>query len=235
MTDSVGISQRRSEPRYRLREVITATLTAIDEELTDVPVQLVDLSRSGAKLSSSVAIPAGGVYQLICPILQLNFRVLATVCWKRPPKDGEWIFGTRLEPPLPDCLLAELLGDGRLDRRFCDRHPACGTVRAHWEMQQQPSLCQIVDVSRGGLCLRAEQGGEPGGRVSLKWESDGDEESSRSLIMRVIWTCSVKDGALVGCEFNNAQDYQTAQRLIDAQTNGEHRPRPWWRRIFSPR
>jgi hypothetical protein len=163
-----------------------------------VPGELLDLSPGGAKvmLDSPFRFQQAVTLRLESPDLGLQLSMRARVCWIRP-SGQQWRLGCSFDPLLPPEQVDRLLANGVLERRRDERETIDGAATATWELNPQATPVTVVDLSRGGFCLRAPLPAEPSSRLRLQAAArDGSLVQASATVQ---WRLAVPGGFLLGC------------------------------------
>ena len=120
-------SNRRGESRHALCEDRSVNVTIQRGEgrsPSQIPAELIDISRTGVKLAapSCPAIDDALVLKLQFPSVDLDLSVEAKVCWAQPAEQESWRLGCTLTPKLPADVLTRLAVGGYIQRRRNTRH-----------------------------------------------------------------------------------------------------------------
>jgi hypothetical protein len=172
----------------------------------DIPATIIDLSRSGVRLSTGDCLRIGEDLSLTLEVFDSNpaRSFPAKVCWTQLTDAAAWRVGCAFDPPLSDATIAGLASGGHMERRQDDRRPVSLQAKLRWEATSQSIPVQIVDVSTGGFCFRSDRNGQDSRRLALQLDSDADAP----LLVRakVQWKQNTDDGCLYGCEFTASRD-----------------------------
>ncbi len=200
--------QIRQNPRYLVNRDadVTVTIDQGDGISESVRAELADISVGGAKFKTDTAFRIKKVVAVRIEATTAPYAVEVDgeVCWATPVSGDAWYVGCAFRPPLPAELLQEFAEAGVLERRRRRRETVSLSATAKWELETAATSVSILDYSpQGGFCLLAPSPGQPGGRVELRIERDGEETRVRGKIQ---WRCRADDGYLVGCEFLSGRD-----------------------------
>ncbi len=185
---------------------VTVTIDQGDGVSESVCAELADISVGGAKFKTDTAFRIKKIVavRIEASTPPYNVEVDGEVCWATPVSGDAWYVGCAFRPPLPAELLQEFAEAGVLERRHRRREIASLSATAKWELEAAATSVSILDYSpQGGFCLLAPSPGQPGGRVELLIEWDGQKTRVRGKIQ---WRCRTEEGYLVGCEFLSGRD-----------------------------
>ncbi|MFV2069202.1 MAG: PilZ domain-containing protein [Pirellulales bacterium] len=170
--------------------------------------QLLDISRSGAKLAIPRGLPFGEKVDLhaVIPELDLDLTVGAVVSWNRQDTDGRWLIGCRFDPGLSDATIDRMAHGGYLERRHSPRYPISLKATASFELSEHDFSVWIQDFSTDGFSILSPRPGEVDQRLRLEIVKENGERIVISA--RTRWCVSVDDDYLVGCAFVNGHDFQ---------------------------
>lgn len=203
------------EPRYLAIDPSAISLTVEASEYADVEidVELVDISKGGAKLKTHQQVPSGQQLSLTLNSDEIDgsLAVDATVCWSQLAGRAEWYLGCSFEPQIPQLVLGRLAQAGVFDRREDKRRQVSIESTAAWELTTDVSSACIVDLSPYGFCLTSSQPGKPGSRVMLRIKDDGAQQVT--VTGRCRWQADTESGFTLGCEFSGPQEYAKLCRL----------------------
>jgi hypothetical protein len=176
--------------------------------------ELIDVSRSGLKLSMSdaPAVREAVVVRLSVPEIDLDLRIDAKVCWSQPAPRDRWYMGCALNPKLPEQVLTKLAIAGYLQRRQDERHAIDLAVRMRCEGTQTVAPAQLLDYSLGGLRLSSPQSAELGQRLLL--ELDQGPNCREQVVARTVWELSTKNGHEIGCTFVNKDGFRAFREFL---------------------
>lgn len=226
MTDTCGKFVPR-EPRFYFRCPLEVLLRREGEPPT--VASMIDLSRQGARFHATQPLPSGEFFQIACHSLQFEFSVAAKVCWKEPAKEGGWLLGSRLKPPIPEAVFDRLLQAGQLNRRTNERDEVSIAATAQWEMETEPVDCRVVNLSSGGVCIEGHHCGQAGARLRLRWDGD----TVKPVVVRALWLFQRAGSYIAGCEFCDHHGYAAAERRNLRTVPAVQTATPFWKRIFS--
>ena len=202
MSDTIIKTGLERELRIVLADGQKTTVTlepGTDEGRERFPAKLLDLSRSGVKLSVASCIPFGKAVSLnlVIPDLALDLRVSAEVCWMRPAKGDSWFLGCSFQPELPEEVLNTLAAAGHVDRRNEERQRISLMGTAKWKSDDTETPVILQNLSDSGFCMLASSPGKTGDEVYLRL-SDG---SQKNVPAKTQWIVKVDEGYLVGCAY----------------------------------
>jgi tetratricopeptide (TPR) repeat protein len=224
-------SDRRREPRYEISNLqsITAHInrkTADHKEKIDG--QLLDLSRSGAKVSASVCLQFAEEITLQISVAQLDLQIdlEAKVCWIRPSDSLQWLIGCSFSPPLSDESISQLANCGIIERRQHTRQPVCIAATAKWQLEEETFPVEIRDYSSGGFCIVGPRSAQVDQGVQI-FIPKSDTETYK-VSGRVRWQMEQDGTYVVGCTYSGSQDFEqlneAAGKVLESQQKEELAP-----------
>jgi hypothetical protein len=218
MNDTIETQSQRREARYRAYDghqvVVVAERTAPGQPAA-VQGKLIDLSRSGAKVSISSPIPVDESFTLRIQVseLELDLTVNAEVCWMRPAGPDSWYLGCVFAGELPDHVLPKLALAGYVDQRQDTRYEISLDACARQELAGDNVMTvRLVNYSAGGFRLFSSQPANTGGRLLLELH-----DTSGGLVRipaKAVWQLDAKDGHYVGCTFLNNDGFDVLAQLV---------------------
>ncbi len=190
----------------------------------DCRATLIDISRSGVKLSTDDCLLIGEDVSLTFDVSDTNLAspIPAKVRWSQPVDGKTWRIGCAFAPPLSEDTLASLASDGHLQRRQDPRRPISREAEVRWEGTARSIPVEMVDASTGGFCFRSDQDGQDSGRLALQLDSDSD--SPTIVRARVQWKQDADDGCLFGCEFASSGDRATFWTVLKPRIPQQQQP-----------
>lgn len=118
-----------------------------------------------------------------------------------------------LDEPLSEASVQRLVDGGHLDRRHTDRRPVAIDACARSELNSAALPIRVVDLSKGGCCLRSTTEVPIQHRIELfSWDED---VGARGVVVSVKWIRPDKEGFLLGCRFARADGYSLLVSLLD--------------------
>ncbi len=206
MTDIIN-NLRTRPPRYEFRtdEGLRVTLQKTDSSRSPVPVTLLNISTGGAKIRTSETVQFKDAVVLRIEVEQpiRAISVSGEVCWVAPALGDKWSIGCRFDPPIPEEVLQEFAEAGVIERRENQREQVSLAATALWELKGESRSVRVLNHSRGGFCLQADDGGKPGERLLLRLEI----ESAYAVPARIQWKIEAQEGYVIGCSFQNPRDF----------------------------
>src|SRR5262245_33079698 len=188
---------------------------------------IVTLNPKTVKLSVTEEIP---LHQE-CTIALLDrhsysrLTVQATVHFLRAPR-GDKQLTCRWAVPLSHSRLALLGGAGLYERRGEEREPVTLEAPAWPELSAPAGVIplRIIDLSRGGCCLRSPLLVSVGHRVMVHvW---GEDRPVASVRMRVQWQQPVEAEYLLGCAFTQKTGHRILSSFVGKEYSGGEGKRP---------
>ena len=186
---------------------------------------------AGASIKNDAAVAEADLLSLKISddALSQHIEVDGRVCWVSVATDGRYLVGCTFRPHLPIELIQEMAAAGLVDRRHEQRDPISVQCRAQWELQKDEIGVELVNLSRGGCCLRSEIAGVIGQGVRL---TISDEEGRpTSLQVTSQWQVETQHGFIVGCQFVDKRSYRQLRRFAERQQVTQE-PDRWWSRLL---
>lgn len=214
-------------PRYPFTKSHALAVHVQSGETADgvtVPGELIDLSPGGAKvlLDSPFRFQQAVTLRLESEELGLHLSLAARVCWIRS-SGAQWRLGCAFDPLLPREDVDRLLSNGVLDRRSAEREPIDRPASATWELNSQPTPVTVVDLSRGGFCLRAPLSAEPSSRLRLQVAAAPGTFVEATATVQ--WRLEVPEGFLLGCSLANLETYMALRSALLSEPPPRVRPK----------
>ncbi len=224
-------SDRRREPRYEISSLksITAHIKrkTADQKET-IAGQLLDLSRSGAKVSAAACLQFAEEITLQIAAAQLGFQIEldAKVCWIRPSDSLQWLIGCSFSPPLSEESIAQLAMSGIIERREHTRQPVCIAATAKWQLEEETFPVEIRDYSTGGFCLVGKRSAQVDQGVQI-YIPKSDTETYK-ISGRARWQMGQDGTYVLGCSYSGSEDFEqlneAAGKTLDLEQKEEHAP-----------
>ncbi len=222
----------RSDERYSAIGLEDHLAVRVEQQGTDavkvIPVQLVDISTTGAKMYCDTAIQPKEqlAVQIESDQLQNPIVVSAEVCWTTPASNGKFCLGFAFKPAIPDEVLRQMASAGLLERRRHMRERISIRTVARWELSKEETPAWLLNYSEGGCCLLCITPGHPGNRVRLTL-TEGDQEIH--VTVKGQWQVLTEEGYVIGCEFIDGKVLQILERMQEAAAPQN---KPLWRRLL---
>lgn len=201
----------REYPRYRTRDAKSMTIT-IDPsdggESQHLPVELLDLSRNGVKLTIAQPLAVTGLVRVRIQAAEaeLDLIVSAELCWTEPCGPGVWALGCRFVADLPYNVLPWLAKVGYIERRTELRRAISLPARAKRELAEAEEFeVRLEDYSTGGFRMFSPQPCKVGERLLVRLT--GTDGRPIELSVKAQWQLVVTDGVYTGCSFLNKNGY----------------------------
>ncbi len=216
MASSTSHTMLERKPRYTIRDGQTATVVlerVSQPDHSPVTANLIDLSESGAKLSTASCFPIGEIVELKLSVEQLDSEFLgaAEICWTRPGKEEDWLVACSFRPQIPKHLLDTLVACGLLQQRESERRYVSLPITIRWELGEGTDSARLQDYSDGGFCIVTREPVETGRRLSMECEAfNGEQLEVRA---KVQWTFRTPKLHLAGCSILNEQDFGCLRSL----------------------
>jgi hypothetical protein len=163
----------RQEPRVRLNPQadVRVTLQPLSDPEKTVTGRLADLSVTGAKMmvDGPLTFNEQVTVRIEAPEAGLDVSLAGSVCWMRcAGADEGWTLGCAFDPELSPEMMEEFCAGGLFDRRTERREPARLKAKVRWELETHVKKeVELVNVSRCGFCLAADEPTEVGRRLRL--------------------------------------------------------------------
>lgn len=181
---------------------------AVADHEGPIDATLLDISLGGAKLVVNSCIWFDESIRLKIHVAELNvdLAIAAAVCWTRPVSEHEWLLGCAFKPKLPEHALDQIASHGYIDRRRYSRFPFDVKATATWELREANVPVALQDASEGGFCMISPQYAETGQRLIL--HLNAHKGTPVSIPATVQWRINSGDEFLLGCSFNNENDFE---------------------------
>ncbi len=249
MIDTTDTLSQRREPRYQIVEkndiALHVRLQADGEEEhdfavfdgDDMPVvvkrsvaggggklagDLLDVSRSGARLSVANRVPNEESIELKMEVADLDFSMTtrARVRWVGPSSDGRWIVGCSFLEPLAENVLHRLAAASYLERRSDDREPIGLAARIRRELEASSEVdVTLEDLSPGGFRMTSPEPAKAGQRILVQLKDD--EGKVVCVPARAVWQKQIYGHYHIGCCFFNNSSFATLRKIAE-QRNGKN-------------
>jgi hypothetical protein len=160
--------------------VVTVEIDQDDDGATVcIPVEINDLSTSGAKLIISQKLPSKSkfVIRLEIPAKDIQFAVDGIVQGMRPRVDGTWWLDCTFPVHIEDSVVDSMCTGGYLERRKDTRNRVDVPFQTRWENAQRCLPTQMIDASDGGFCLVVPIDFQSDEQSKLESVKDGETQS----------------------------------------------------------
>ncbi len=245
---ATAIKTEERPPRIAHYQLCRGKLVKVTVERCSEPdspeteVELLDISRSGVKLSASINLPINENLRVNLEIPESNVKMSlpAQVSWSRPQEDDQWRFGCQFSPSLAEDTLAELAAGGFLQRREDPREEVEIEATIRWEGTDKSIPMRITDISSGGFCMACFDAAVIGSRFLL--EITDPSGHTDQIPARVQWQREGEKGSLtgksmffLGCMFLDHQGYRMLLESLpkDEAARPVENDSPRWRGLLS--
>ena len=208
------------EPRFgviRGRQISSTISIDLEGEVFELPVELIDLSRDGAKIQSKLHLPAGTplTMKLLVRRCSIDLTIGGEVKWCQLNVDDTSRIGCSFFVEVPEDVIQQLAEQGYLERRGDARKSVSIDVLVKQELSATPPVVgQIIDYSASGLRLSLPTPIKLGARLLV--EPQSTETETPIVAVRTLWQRSHDGGCEVGCCFLSTSGRDVIRRLEPA-------------------
>ena len=211
-------ASRQCEDRHFIAsEVTQVTLGYRDTDGEERVLQgrLSDLSEEGVKIAVNGRVPIGTTAQLIIfpSTIDIEVKRSVTIQWQQPRDANNWWTGCSVVEAFDKEIIETLAAANILDRRGDPRYSVSKQVIVRWELEEQHHEVRMINYSKGGFCIQAdEQDCSHSHRLLLIFETpDGKQHT---IPARVIWQGQTESGYCVGCSFSTMDGFLLVRNFV---------------------
>ena len=214
------IVQRR-EPRFRAcgtRPLVVRLEWEENGKTKSIAGKIVDLSRSGMKISTNHSIDDGTpiTVKIRASKVAIEVETVGQVCWSRMLPNECRHVGCLFATQLSDYVLDQLAATGYLERRTDTRQPIEFAVNIRKELDGDDRAAgTIFDYSPGGCRIVSPSFLGTDGRLLIEIARKGGGVSCFSV--QPLWQQLIEDEYHTGCEFMNRPAYETLLQIIETE------------------
>lgn len=234
MSKTQSISrEQRAEHRFPVLRELDLKVKLIRNEREDLEIEGVpsDLSPRGLKLlvNSTLGFDERITVHLDSESQQVKETKKAVVRWQRPVTNQEnvWAIGLAFENSLSDLSIQKLAVSGGIERRTASRISLDESVRIQRNSSLERHEIKVLDASKSGLRINADQDFEVGDTIRINFE---DQEGDFDLFGKVAWSQPATDGFDAGIQLrlagsNGSKFSQWIERRQQPNANGSQTPK----------